>query len=47
MKFKNCNQFKMPLLDLVPPPPQKKRNMNILLLFLRNYTGFLLKKESF
>ena len=29
MKFKNCNQFKMPLLDLVPPPPKKKKYEHI------------------
>ena len=41
-KFKNCNLYKVPLLALLPIV----RNM-ILLPFLRNYTGFLFKKELF
>ena len=42
-KFKNCNLYKMPLPALLPIV----RNMIILLPFLRNYTGLLLKKELF
>ena len=43
MKFKNCNLYKMPLLDLLPIV----RNVIISLPFLRNCTGSLLEKELF
>ena len=41
LKFKICNLYKMQPLDLLPTV----RNMVKLPRFLRNCTGFLLKKE--
>ena len=42
-EIQNCNLYKMPLLELLPIV----RNMIILLPFVRNYTGSLLKKLLF